>query len=158
MGNPWKPFLRLLRAVPHDRINSAVLLHCACATRLNAIHTFLIRIPNFSLSLNILNLFGVEPSIIIWKSLLCLTLLQACRQLNWIDGGGGGWEVTDVAVESRGVFICYISALIGKEVFAKIVQFDRYAVEKWGLGAPPGKIFVATPSITSETPLLQSRI
>ena len=54
-------------------------------------------------------------------------------------------------VQSRaGECLYAISALIGKEVFAKIVQFDRYAVEKWGPGAPPGRIFVATPSITSE--------
>ena len=38
------------------------------------------------------------------------------------------------------MFICYISASIGKKVFAKIVLFDRYVVEKWGSGATPSRM------------------
>ena len=53
--------------------------------------------------------------------------IQAHRQLNWIRGEGAQIQSQ---VTILGAFIRYISASIGRTIFAKTVLFDSHANEK----------------------------
>ena len=61
-----------------------------------------------------------------------MLLLPICRPVDSSDRLGGGAQMKKLS-EQPGVFICYMSSLIGKKVCDKLVLFGKQAVEQWEL-------------------------